>query len=365
MAQDLEIIDVHAHASRDAFHAQEMRDYFLPAGSDRSGNRHVQGTTAELQQMMSQVGTNTANILMFTWAGKYYRDGQFVLPDDPNLLDSAEDDLRRRVATRVVDNNEWAVRAVNENPNLTFFAGINPVVMDPHEMVAEIENKVKRGALGIVVMPDDVGVSGSHRLFFPAYEYCEEFGIPIHIKSGKEPLVLSPIEFEDAFRNFPKLKIIFSHMGNNPVFGKGTDQEVVDLARKYEGVYTDTSLRFASVANGLITPESMVRQLRSVGTERVLFGSNYFYGELFKRAEVKKVPKHVDSHFTEAWKSVQVLKSLPLTDEERENIAAKNFRSLTGLVARCTTAQALRKAGRSDDTSLYERRGQILPKVSV
>src|SRR5699024_7798387 len=95
------------------------------------------GTVDEAKQAMRVTGVSGMNVLMMTWAGKYYRDGQYVLPDDPNSLDDEEELLRSRVRRRVVDNNEWALRTSRTNPEFTCFVGISPNVMNDDEMIAE------------------------------------------------------------------------------------------------------------------------------------------------------------------------------------------------------------------------------------
>jgi hypothetical protein len=63
-----------------------------------------------------------------------------------------------------------------------------------------------------------------------------------------------------------------------------------------------------------------------------MFGTNYVFSDLLpERPAHRPAPDDVDPRFTQVWKSVQVLKTLPLTDDQLAGVAAGNFRRLTGL----------------------------------
>lgn len=328
---ELEIIDMHTHLQRDDPHGQEMRDYFLTPHLVKPGAPNL-GTIPEFLEMMAQTGISAMNILMFTWSGRYFRHGSYVLPDDPDERASEEADLRRRVTRRAVDNNSWAATVVATHRQMTYFAGVNPVVMGPEAAVAEVEAARATGALGVKLVPSDMGVPGSDRRLFPVFEYCAETGFPVLTETGAHSPHSHPAGYATALETFPALRLVFAHCGHGREFGQGLDQEVLDLAAKYDGVYGDTSLRLHEVADGVVSPADMVRFLRRIGTERVMFGTNYVFSDLLpERPSHVAAPEHVDPRFAQVWKSVQVLKTLPISDDERAAIAAGNFRRLTGL----------------------------------
>jgi predicted TIM-barrel fold metal-dependent hydrolase len=327
---ELEIIDMHTHLQRNAAHGQEMRDYFLGPHLVKAGAPNL-GTLDEFQEMMAMTGISAFNALMLTWSGRYLRHGRHTLSDDPQERDSGELELRRRISQRVHDNNSWAAETARRNSNMGFFAGVNPVVMGPDGAVAEIEAQIANGALGVKLSPGDMGVPGSDPVMMPVYEHCVAKEIVMLTETGGHSPHVRPGGFSGALATFPTLTLVFAHFGHDKQLGGPLDQEVLELAQRYENVYTDTSLRLSEVYDGTIQPESMVKHLRALGIDRAMFGTNYVFSDVLNvRPGHIAAPEHVDPRFTQVWKSVQVLKTLPITDEERVGLAAGTFRRLTG-----------------------------------
>ena len=235
------------------------------------------------------------------------------------------------MTTRVRDNNAWAATIVKTNPQVGYFAGVNPVVMGSEAAVAEVEAQRARGALGVKIVPSDMGVPGEDVSLFPVYEYCVAEGIPVLTETGGHSPYCRPAGFAGALKQYPDLRLIFAHCGHDKQFGGPLDQEVLNLAAKYDGVFGDTSLRLHEVADGTVSGDEMVAFFRKLGIDRVMFGTNYVFSDVLPvRPEHQPAPDHVDPRFTQAWKSVEVLKTLPLNDGEREAIAGTTFKTLTG-----------------------------------
>jgi predicted TIM-barrel fold metal-dependent hydrolase len=327
---DLEIIDAHTHLFRSDAHGREAYGYFLGRGpvTGHPADPPTLGTVPEALQLMAETGVVHTNFLMFTWSGRYYEHGQHTLPDDPARRVEADAALKNRIADRIRDNNEWALVTVKENPTLSFFAGVDPVVMDERALMTEVEDKTDRGGLGVKLVPMDSGVRGDDRRLWPVYDYCQSNDIPVLTQAAGRPgTPAQPVYFTAALEAFPRLKLIFAHLGHNPEFGHGADAEVVELANRFENVFTDVSLRFPEVVNGHVSPEAMVSHLRRIGVDRVLYGSNFTFVELLAPDPEAQGP----SQFTRSKQCVEILKTLPLRDEERERIASGNFRRVTGL----------------------------------
>jgi predicted TIM-barrel fold metal-dependent hydrolase len=327
---ELEIIDMHTHLQRDAAHGHEMRDYFLTPHLVKPGAANL-GTLDEFQEMMRQTGISAMNVLMFTWGGRYLRHGSYTLPDDAQERAEAEAELRERVSQRISDNNMWAASVARRHANVTYFAGVNPVVMGPEAALAEIAAQRADGALGVKIVPSDMGVSGSDPSLFPIYDYCVENDFPVLTETGGHSPHCRPAGFAAALEKYPALRLVFAHFGHDKQFLGPLDQEVLELARRHDGVFTDTSLRLHEVADGTVSPEDMVSHLRVLGTDRVMFGTNYVFSDLLpERPGHVPAPDHVDPRFTQVWKSVHTLETLPLTDDERVAIASGTFKALTG-----------------------------------
>jgi predicted TIM-barrel fold metal-dependent hydrolase len=329
---DLEIIDMHTHVQRNDAHGQEIRDYFLTPHLVKAGAPNL-GTLPEYQELMSQVGISALNMLMFTWSGRYYRHGSYVLPDEPEAREAEELALRHRVSARVHSNNDWAAETIKKHPQVGYFAGINPVVMGSDGAVSEITAQRANGALGVKLVPSDMGIPGEDRSLFPLYEHCVAEGIPVLTETGGHSPFCRPAGFAGALKEFPDLRLVFAHCGHDKKFGGPLDQEVLELAAAYEGVYGDTSLRLHEVYDGTVSAEDMVAFFRAIGIDRIMFGTNYIFSDVLPEpAGHKPVPDHVDPRFGQVWKSVEVLKQLPVSDDERQAIASGTFKALTGFL---------------------------------
>lgn len=327
---ELEIIDMHTHVQRNEKHGREIRDYFLGKQLVKP-NAPNTGTLDEVREMMATTGIRAANMLMFTWSGRYYRHGQYLLPDEEPARSEADAQLRVRAARRASDNNSWAASVQAADPRFSFFAGVNPVVSGADGAVEEVQRQRALGALGVKIVPSDMEIDGDDRRLFPLYEYCAQEAFPVLTETGGHSPHSRPAGFAGALELFPDLRLIFAHCGHGSVLGEGLDAEVLDLAARFDGVFGDTSLRLHEVADGVVEPEEMVRFLRTIGIDRLMFGTNYvFCDALPTRVTHKPAPEHIDPRFGQAWKAVEVLKTLPLSDDERALLASGTFKQLTG-----------------------------------
>ncbi len=330
--RSVEVIDCHVHLFRSDDHAREFYYYFLMRSPIMSGPMvpPAMGTLAQMRDMMARTGVRHVNHLMFTWSGTYYRDGLFTLADDPAERARGEGELRARILRRICDNNEWAVRAAAENEAISTFIYVNPALMDERTMLAEVENKVRRGAKGIKTMFPDAGVFANDKRLWPLYDWCQSREVPIQIVCAEYvPNLNRPVHSEEALAAFPKLRLIFSHIGHGREFGKGADAEFVELARKYPNVCGDLSLRLPEVAEGHIAPDALVAHLRKIGTDRILYGSNFCLNEMLHADKAGGAPG--GCQISNTLKGLEALATLPLTEDERADIAGRNFRRWAGL----------------------------------
>ncbi len=323
--ENLAVVDMHAHVMRSAAHGQEMWWYFLrrPAAEAPPALHTVE----EAEAYMNDAGVSRMNILMFTWAGRYWRDGQYTLPDSGPARAAALEQLRARIVQRIRDNNEWALGVVAANPRFSFFCGIDAALMSEAELLAEIDDKTARGAVGVKMVPFDSGVSGDDPRLWPVYDALQARRIPLLSEaSGRPGSPSRPGRFGAALREFPGLQLVFAHLGHDPVFGEGADQEVVELAQRHEGVFTDLSLRLPEMLNGACSPADMAAHLRRIGTDRVLFGTNYGFVD-----SINEDPAHkADGGPQQTWakRTLRAFLDLPLEEDEVRAIAAGNWRRL-------------------------------------
>jgi len=157
-----------------------------------------------------------------------------------------------------------------------------------------------------------------------ARDFCASRAIPILSESSGRPGAPGrPANFAAALRAFPRLKLIFAHLGHDPKFGEGADLEVSELAREFRGVHTDLSLRLPEMLQGACTPEAFAAHLRRIGTDRVLYGTNFgFVDTTNPDPEQRREPGPQTGW---ARRTLQAFLELPLSMAEREAIAATNF----------------------------------------
>lgn len=328
----VEVIDMHTHVCRSEAHGREMYEFFIMGFPSMSGPPIVPclSTIEEAERLRQDTGVSHVNILMFTWSGKYYRAAQHMLPDDTAARLVADAKIREVILQRIVDNNQWAVDTVRQNKHYSTFCGIDPVLMDERNMLAEVEDKVRQGAKGVKMVPLDLGVGGDDERLWPLYDYLQAQEIPLQVQSGDIPGTCSnPALFGKAFADFPKMKVIFSHMGHAAKLGEGSDAEFRDLARQYDNVCGDLSERLLEVVDGHITAEQLVQFIRDVGTDRVMYGSNNSLIELV-RPDADRGPED-PPQIKRTLQSLEAFAELPLTAVEQQRIAASNFREFVNL----------------------------------
>ena len=324
------IVDAHTHIFRDRNHGQEAYSYFLMRSPLTSHDSQAMsfGVVEEILQLQKRHNIVHSNFLNFTWSGKYLRDGMYLLADSGAARQEGYKNLVETILSRIIDNNEWALQTVDNHKSLSFFCGVDPVVMDQKQLIEEVENKTRRGALGVKIVPFDLQVGADDVRFWPLYDYCQNHSIAIWAETSfRDGGFGHPSRFIKVLEAFPNLFIIFSHMGYSPAIGEGSDAIVVELANNYSGVYADVSLRLDQVCSGAASLDQMAEQIRRVGIDRVMYGSNYPLLELTNPdLNNKLVPQQ-----TRTDASLEVLLSLPLKSDELEKLAAGNFLELTGL----------------------------------
>ncbi len=325
-----DLVDAHVHLQRDEAHGQELWEYFLgrtPQVGYASTPPSL-GTSEEYLAVMDEYGIRHANILMFTWSGRYLRDGMRLLTDDASARAQGLAELTGRIADRVRANNRWAGELCRREPRLSWFCGIDPVVMDRDALLADLDRSRAEGAVGVKVVFYDLRISPTDPRLQPVYEWCASTGLPLLSEGGHTPSSWgSPADFEPALRAYPGLRLVFAHLGHSERFGCGSDAEVARLARTYGRVWTDVSMRLEEVAAGSVTPEAFVAQVRSIGSDRVMFGSNYPISEALDSHGTVEVDGPQTVRLRTA---LDVLAELPLTESELADLRGRTFRSLIG-----------------------------------
>ncbi|MBE6983807.1 MAG: metal-dependent hydrolase [Ruminococcaceae bacterium] len=254
----------------------------------------------------------------------------------PSYTDGSLDALRASMAESGVDisvllsvaTNPVKVSHMNDlqiagaqqgDPDLVWFGCCHPHCPKWKE---ELERIAAAGLKGIKLHPQYQGFVIDSPESLRVLEKCGELGLMVVNHSGKEPAYpgvfnSSPEQIRNALKQVGPVTFVGAHMGALQDWDKAADM-YGDLSN----VYIDTSFGLRSLkpgergyytqeALGLMEAETFMKLVRDLGANRVVYGT--------------------DSPWRGQKQTIDGIRSLPLTDEEKEMIFHKNAEKLLGL----------------------------------
>lgn len=196
--------------------------------------------------------------------------------------------------------NTFAAK-VNEEyvGRLLSFGGIHP---DSEDYKGELNRIKELGLPGIKLHPDYQGVMIDDVRYMNIIEYADALGMIIMVHAGvdiglPEPVHCPPDKARKVLDTLKPKKLILAHMG-----GWKQWEEVYEYLAG-EQVYLDTAFCF-----DYMTQDMFLKLCEKHGTDKILFAT--------------------DSPWSDARKDMEVIKSLPLTDEAKEAIFSGNAKQL-------------------------------------
>ncbi len=174
------------------------------------------------------------------------------------------------------------------------FAGVH---QDTADFAEELDYAVSLGLSGVKLHPDIQGVDIDDERFMPLYAELERRGLPLYLHMGDDRAEYRFSEPEKLARildRFPSLIVFAAHFGGY----KAWDEALAHLAGR-KNVYYD-----ASSALWAMSPERAEHLIRSLGADRVMFGTDY------------PVMRSADY--------LALFMKLPLTEDERRAILWQN-----------------------------------------
>ncbi len=282
---DFPIIDAHVHTYR-------SRDIGRQAMMG-SGRTDYGGTVDELLGLMASGGIAKAVMVNMTPVVDMSDAALANLPTDmsPDRRAQAEDDIRRRMIGRLQRRNEWTCRVARQHPQLIAFISLDPS-MSEDELVAEIDLRRQQGARGIKLHPAAQRFYPNDRRLWPVYQRAQELGLPIIFHSGAFALGAQasdhahPRHFPEVLSAFPRLTVVMAHLAF------GDFAACADLASAYPNVFFDCCYVINGTENRpALSDEEAAAALRRVGTERVMFGSDYpWFDPVLDAARIRRLP---------------------------------------------------------------------------
>jgi predicted TIM-barrel fold metal-dependent hydrolase len=210
---------------------------------ERSGTAHLvrAGVTAEqMVRMMDEAGIE--RVMLSAW----HRPGVCLI------------------------SNDAVAEMVGQFPRR--FVGVAAVDLEkPVAAVRELERAVKElGFKALRVIPWLWNRPPNDKFYFPLFVKCIELNIPFCTQVGHTgPLMPSetgrPVPYLDEVAlTFPELRIVAGHIGH-----PWTD-EMIGVAWKHDNVFIDTSAYLPRYY-----PPQLVHYLKTYGSDKVLFGTNF------------------------------------------------------------------------------------------
>ncbi len=157
------------------------------------------------------------------WAAAFGADGAII----PAALD---DLMAAEGADRVILLCEYSPKVtgiqpvedvlpvIKYNPDrFTFLANINPHLHYP--VAAELARQLDLGAAGLKLHPVHGGFSAADPALYPAYQLCQQEGVPVVVHSGTSSFPGSDNSMADpghllpVLRDFPDLTVVLAHGG--------------------------------------------------------------------------------------------------------------------------------------------------------
>jgi hypothetical protein len=213
-------------------------------------------------------------------------------------------------------SNEHIAECVKQFPDrLVGFASVLPfggtTGASKDDPIAALEHAIcELGLRGLKLHPGIQAFSPASPSLAPLMRKASELDIPVLFHTGPSMGMASRVKFcalehfDDLAMTFPNLTIILAHaeiLYLGPI-----------LAAKHKNVYLDTSFSWQYICS--YAPKAAENAVQFCGSEKILFGSDVNPGKTFRLKE-----------------NLEVITSLDLSDQDRQNILENNARRILSL----------------------------------
>ena len=165
-----------------------------------------------------------------------------------------------------------------------------------YDIEATLARQVKSGAKGMKLHPIVQNIALSNRRLREAVEIFSKYDLPVLFHSGvtsyyhgREKSKQNPqngniAEAQQLVADFPQVQFIVGHAGGIEV------DQVIEKLPQYENAYVDTSFQ---------SPQKIRELVSAFGAERVLFASDWPYGDRSVSIKMIKLASHGDEKLEE------------------------------------------------------------------
>ena len=264
MHPHIPIVDCHCHIYPEKVAARAVAGI----GAFYDISMHMDGTKATLQREAAAAGITHSMI--------------FSVATKPSQVLSINEFIAGEVAM--------------SGGTMTGLGTMHPLSED---MAGDMQHLLSLDLRGVKLHPDVQGFCIDDERCQTIYALCEAAGIPVLLHTGDKRYDMSnPNRLRPMVEKFPHLTFIGAHLGGYSVW-----EDAVRELHGYENLYFDCSSTFA-----FMTPERARELILTLGTDHVLFGTDY----------PMWVPKD----------EVETFFSLGLSDEDNEKILWRNAKRL-------------------------------------
>ncbi len=194
------------------------------------------------------------------------------------------DDGLGPLATGLIRFNEWLVDTAAPLPMITPFVAVDPWLFSPAQIRTHLERMRRRGARGVKIHPVEQRFAAADPRMLPIYRACMELDLTVLAHTGPTldgRDLASPAAFARVAASVPSLRLVLAHLGG------AAWRQAAQFAAAHPHVLFDLSEIIAwTGAPRAPTPAELVRLVRDIGVERVLFGSDFPWydpGEMAER----------------------------------------------------------------------------------
>ena len=214
------------------------------------------------------------------------------------------------------NNNFWTVAITRPGKNRPAkyplfipFISVSPT-MTGRKPVEELEHKLKWGIRGLKIHPVAQKFAPDDERMWPVYEWLVKHDLPITAHSGvnidEKSELGEPKRWIKVLEDFPDLKLILAHLGN------GFWDQTIEIADKFPQVMFDTAIAISHIDTPTTLDDAgAVDIIRTIGSERIMFGSDY--------------------PWINPLKDIERIKSLDLSEMDKKLILGENASKLFNL----------------------------------
>jgi len=162
------------------------------------------------------------------------------------------------------------LKKVKGNERFLVFAGVSPHDPDKEK---KLKDQIAAGCVGLKLHPILQNAAPNHRGYFEIMEIFRAYKMPVLFHSGVVHYYVAyqptrygygePRRYEELIKAFRDVPTIMGHMGMRQ------GEQVIELARKYDNLYADSSQQRLSL---------LKKGAQAFGKDRLMFGSDWAFG---------------------------------------------------------------------------------------